>query len=243
MSIHSSAPLGSNPPRSARKRRIYEQFARIGKALGSSTRLELLDLLSQGERSVDALAREASLGIASTSQHLRALAAARLVETRREGQRVVYRIADPSVVGVFHALRAAAEAQLAELDSVARAYLEHADEFESIDQVELSQRLRDGSVVLLDVRPREEFVQGHIRGAVNVPPAEVAAWAAEAPRKKQVVAYCRGPYCVYALDAARTLRQKGLRVRTMADGVNEWRAAGRAIARGAEALAAGGDDA
>lgn len=218
--------------RAAAKRRIYEQFARIGKALGSPTRLELLDLLSQGERSVDALAREASLEIASCSQHLRALAAARLVETRREGQRIVYRLADPSVVALFHAVRATAEAQLAELDAVKKAYLEDEGDFEAIDRDELAKRLRDGAVVLIDVRPREEYAEGHIRGAIHVPPDEIDAWAREAPRRKEIVAYCRGPYCVYAREAVRTLRKEGLRARPLTDGVNEWRAAGKPIARG-----------
>lgn len=232
MSIRPTTKIGSNEARHAKKRRVYDQFARIGKALASPTRLELLDLLCQGERSVDALAKQASLEIASTSQHLRALAAARLVETRRDGQRVVYRVADPSVVALYHSLRTAAEAQLAEVDSVARAYLDGKDELEAIDRVELSRRLKDGSVVLIDVRPSEEFAQGHIRGAVSVPPDEVAAWAQTAPRKKEIVAYCRGPYCVYALDAARHLEKRGLRVRRLADGVPEWRAAGLPVSLG-----------
>ena len=234
MAIRSSTKVGSTETRHAKKRRIFEQFARIGKALASPTRLELLDLLSQGERSVDALAKQASLEIASASQHLRALAAARLVETRRDGQRVVYRIADPSVVALYHALRDVAETQLAEVDSVARAYLEGKAELEAIDRAELARRLKDGSVVLIDVRPGEEFAQGHIRGAVSVPPDRVAAWAATASRTKEVVAYCRGPYCVYALDAARQLEQRGLRVRRLRDGVPEWRAAGLPVAHAAE---------
>lgn len=226
MSIRATPRTGSTQARHEKKRRIYEQFARIGKALGSPTRLELLDLLSQGERSVDALAQQASLEMASASQHLRALAAARLVETRRDGQRVVYRIADPSVVALFHALRDTAEKQLAEVDSVARAYLGGDDDLEPIDRAELSQRLKDGSVVLIDVRPREEFAQGHIRGAVSVPPEKIAAWSEKAPRRKEIIAYCRGPYCVYALEAARALGARGLRVRRLSDGVAEWRAAG-----------------
>lgn len=234
MSEHPTSRTPSSQARHAKKRRIYEQFARVGKALGSPTRLELLDLLSQGERSVDALAQEASLEIASASQHLRALAAARLVETRRDGQRVVYRIADPSVVALYHALRDAAEAQLAEVGSVARAYLEGKDELEAIDRAELSRRLKDGSVVLIDVRPGEEFAQGHIRGAISVPLETVAAWAETAPRRKEIVAYCRGPYCVYALDAARQLEKRGLRVRRLIEGVPEWRAAGLPVSRSSE---------
>ncbi len=232
MSVRSTSKNGSNQTRHEKKRRIYEQFARIGKALASPTRLELLDLLSQGERSVDALAKQASLEVASASQHLRALAAARLVETRRDGQRVVYRVADPSVVALYHSLRAAAESQLAEVDSVARAYLDGRHELEAIDRAELSRRLREGSVVLIDVRPGEEFAQGHIRGALSVPSDRIATWADTAPRKKQIVAYCRGPYCVYAVDAARELGERGLRVRYLADGVPEWRAAGLPVAIG-----------
>jgi len=200
--------------------------------MGSPTRLELLDLLSQGERSVDALAREASLEMASASQHLRAPAAARLVETRRDGQRVVYRIADPTVTALFRALRDTAEAQLAEVDAAARAYLDGKDELEPIDRAELARRLEDGSVVLIDVRPREEFAQGHIRGAISVPPDAVDAWASRAPKRKEIVAYCRGPYCVYALEAGRALRKRGLRVRRLPDGVPEWRAAGLPTAVG-----------
>ncbi len=231
----SERPSGaaSHSPRTLAKRRIYEQFARVGKALGSPTRLELLDLLSQGERSVEAIARETSLEIASASQHLRALSAARLVETRREGQRIFYRIADPSVVALFHAVRATAEAQLAELELVAQAYLEDDGDFEPIDGEELARRLREETVVLIDVRPPEEYAQGHIRGAINVPPGEIAEWSKAAPRRKPIIAYCRGPYCVYARDAVRTLRRKGLRARSLADGVNEWSAAGRPIVRGA----------
>jgi rhodanese-related sulfurtransferase/DNA-binding MarR family transcriptional regulator len=230
--MRTATNIGSNEARHAKKRRIYDQFARVGKALASPTRLELLDLLCQGERSVDALAKQASLEIASTSQHLRALAAARLVETRRDGQRIVYRVADPTVVALYHSLRTAAETRLAEVDAVARAYLDDEDELVAIDRVELSRRLKDGSVVLIDVRPSEEFAQGHIRGAVSVPPERVAKWAETAPRKKEIVAYCRGPYCVYALDAARQLEKRGLRVRRLSDGVPEWRAAGLPVSVG-----------
>jgi rhodanese-related sulfurtransferase/DNA-binding transcriptional ArsR family regulator len=219
---------GQRPSRG--KEQIYEQFARVGKALASPTRLQLLDLLAQGERSVDALAQQASLEIASTSQHLRALAAARLVDTRREGQRVVYRIADPSVLALFHALRDAAEKQLAEVGAVARAYLGAEDGLPPIDRAELSRRLKDGSVIVIDVRPREEFAQGHIRGAISVPPGEVAAWAERAPRRKEIVAYCRGPYCVYADEAVRELRRHGFSASRLEDGFPEWKRAGLPVA-------------
>src|SRR5438132_11199550 len=155
------------------KLRIYDQFARIGKALAAPSRLELLDLLSQGERPVDALARESHLSIANASQHLQVLHAARLVESRREGKRILYRLADPSVVTLWHALREAAQKQLAELDQVARTYLEGADQLEPIERKELARRLKEGTVTLIDVRPVEEYEQAHIAGAISVPLEEV----------------------------------------------------------------------
>lgn len=210
----------------AAKQRIYEQFSRVGKALASPSRLELLDLLSQGERPVDALARAAELSVANASQHLQALYAARLVESRRDGQRILYRLADPSVEALLASLRSTAEKQLAELDVVAREYLEGRDEFEPIGRPELRRRIKSGAVTLIDVRPREEYEQAHLPGAVSVPLDEVKAWAKTAPRRKQVVAYCRGPYCVYALKAVAELRKRGVRAMRSEAGVVEWRAAG-----------------
>src|SRR5262245_3868029 len=172
----------------AAKQRLYEQFGRIGKALASPSRLELLDLLAQGERSVEMLAREAALSVANASQHLQALYAARLVESRRDGQRILYRLADPAVEALLSALKATAEQQLAELDSVAREYLEGGDQLEPIDRKELQKRLRSGTVTLIDVRPREEYEQAHLPGAVSVPLDELKEWAKRAPKKKQVVA-------------------------------------------------------
>jgi rhodanese-related sulfurtransferase len=214
------------------KQRIYEQFARIGKALASPSRLELLDLLAQGERSVDALARESELSVANASQHLQALYAARLVESRRDGQRILYRLADPAVAGLLLSLRGTAEKQLAELDSVARSYLEGRDDFEPIERGELLTRIKNGSVALIDVRPREEYEQAHLPGAISVPLEEVKEWAKTAPKKKQVVAYCRGPYCVYAIKAVSELRKRGIEAKRSEDGVVEWRAAGHRIETG-----------
>jgi rhodanese-related sulfurtransferase len=208
------------------KQRLYEQFARLGKALASPQRLELLDLLAQGERPVDALAHAAGLSVANASQHLQVLHAARLVETRRAGQRVFYRLADPSVEALWHAMRHAAERRLAELEDVARAYLVGRDELEPIARAELLARMKEGTVTLIDVRPEDEFRQGHLPGAISVPVGEVGAWARRAPRRKQIVAYCRGPYCVYALQAVTELRRQGLRAVRSQDGVPEWRAAG-----------------
>jgi rhodanese-related sulfurtransferase len=208
------------------KQRIYDQFARIGKALASSSRLELLDLLAQGERSVDALAREAHLSVANASQHLRALLGARLVTTRRDGQRIIYRLADPTVEALVAALQRAAESQLAELDGVAREYLEGADRFEPIDRAELRRRLKAGTVTLIDVRPREEYDAAHLPGAVSVPLDELAAWARSGSRRREVVAYCRGRYCVYAIRAVAELRRRGIAAERIDEGVVEWRAAG-----------------
>jgi rhodanese-related sulfurtransferase len=215
------------------KQRIYEQFARISKALAAPARLELLDLLSQGERSVDALARATELSVANASQHLQVLAAARLIESRRDAQRVLYRIADASVETLWHALRHTAEARLAELDEVARDYLIGRDDFEPIDRSELVRRLRAGTVTLIDVRPAEEYRQAHIEGAISVPLEELPRWARTAPKKQPVVAYCRGPYCVYALQAVEALRKRGIEAVRAEDGVSEWRAAGLPVAAGA----------
>jgi rhodanese-related sulfurtransferase len=214
------------------KQRIYEQFARLGKALASPSRLELLDLLGQGERSVDALARACGLSVANASQHLQALYAARLVDSRRDGQRIFYRVADPSVAALWLSLRTTAQKQLAELDSVARDYLEGRDEFEPIDRGELVRRLKAGSVTLIDVRPPEEYEQAHLPGAICVPLDEVKSYARKAPKKKQVVAYCRGPYCVFALQAVAALKRRGVDAARFEDGVQEWSAAGLPLETG-----------
>ncbi len=218
------------PPSRAAKQRLFEQFARISKALAAPARLELLDLLAQGERSVDALARATELSVANASQHLQVLAAARLIESRRDGTRVLYRIADVSVEALWHALQRTAEARLAELDGVARDYLVGRDDFEAIDRAELVRRLRAGTVTLIDVRPAEEYQQAHIDGAISVPLAELPKWMRTAPKRRQVVAYCRGPYCVYALQAVAALRKRGLAAVRAEDGVSEWRAAGLPVA-------------
>jgi len=220
-------------PDRAAKQRIYEQFARLGKALAAPARLELIDLLAQGERSVDALAREARLSIANASQHLQVLLAARLVETRRDAQRIYYRLADASVLELWMSVRRTAERQLAELPAVARAYLGDPDGFEPIERDELARRIAAGTVVVIDVRPPDEFAQGHIAGAVSVPLDELKTWARDhAPKRKQIVAYCRGPYCVYAIEAVGALTKRGLRAARLQDGVAEWRAAGLPIEAG-----------
>jgi rhodanese-related sulfurtransferase len=212
------------------KQPLYEQFARVGKALASPSRLELLDLMAQGERSVEALAALAHQSVANTSQHLRALHAARLVETRREGHRILYRLASDDVGALWLALRSTAEKQLLEVDRAAHEYLEGKENFPPIARTELLRRLRDRTVTLIDVRPREEFEAAHIAGAISVPLEHIDAWARRAPRRKRIVAYCRGPYCVYALMACARLAKRGLRAMRAEDGVLEWRAAGLPLA-------------
>lgn len=225
--------MTGGPANSAPRQRIYELFSRIAKALAAPARLELLDALLQGERSVDALARVAQLSVPNTSQHLQVLAGARLVDSRRDGQRVLYRVADDSVAAVFHALRRTAEARLTELDTVVRDYMVGRDEFEPIGRAELVRRLKAGTVTLIDVRPVEEYEAGHIPGASSVPVDQIAVFAKTVPKGRSVVAYCRGPYCVLALQAVAALRKRGISARRFEDGVSEWRAAGFSAERGA----------
>lgn len=206
------------------KQRIYEQFARIGKAVASPARLELLDLLAQAERSVEDLAARAQLTVANASQHLRGLHAARLVDVRRDGKHMIYRLASAEVAPLLVSLRRVAEAQLADLDRVAEDYLKGRNAFEPIDRHELHRRMAAGEVLLIDVRPREEFDACHIAGALSV--TDVEAFARNVPAGMAVVAYCRGPYCVYALEAAGRLRALGIAAGRLEDGVAEWRMAG-----------------
>jgi DNA-binding transcriptional ArsR family regulator len=208
------------------KDRLYEQFARIGQALASPRRLELLDLLAQGERSVEELAAESSLSVANASQHLRALYQAELVATRREGNRVLYRLAGPQVFALWQSVRTTAEAQLAEIDRVTAMFLSRREEMEAIGPDELLRRLETGEVTLLDVRPGLEYEQGHISGARSIPVDELEEHIAELPGDGLVVAYCRGPYCVYADEAVELLTARGQRAARLSSGYPEWAAAG-----------------
>ncbi len=219
----------------AAKQRVYEQFSRVSKALAAPARLELLDLLLQGERPVDALARATGLSVANASQHLQVLAGARLVDSRREGQRIFYRVADDSVEHLWHALRRTVEARLPELDAVVRDYMGGIDDFEPIDRAELVRRLKAGTVTLIDVRPAEEYDAAHIPGAVSVPLDQIAAFAKTAAKRRTIVAYCRGPYCVLSLQAVAALRKRGLTAMRVEDGISEWRAAGLPLERGERA--------
>jgi rhodanese-related sulfurtransferase len=205
---------------------IYEQFARLGKAVSAPKRLELLDLLCQGPRTVEALAEQAAISVANASQHLQILRAARLAEAEKKGFYVEYRVADEQVCRFFHSLRGLAETRLAEVEQVTRAYLEERGAMEAVQSSELLRRVRDGEVTVLDVRPSEEYRAGHIPGALSVPLPELKKRLAELPKNREVVAYCRGPYCVMAVEAVELLRARGFRAIRMEEGVPDWRARG-----------------
>ncbi len=205
---------------------IYEQFSRLGKAISAPKRLELLDLLCQGRRTVESLAGEASISVANASQHLQVLRAARLVESEKKGLYVEYRLADDEVCKFFLALRGLAESRLAEVEQVTRAYFEQRDAMEALEGDELLRRVKSGEVTVLDVRPVEEYRAGHIPGALSVPVAELRARLKELPRGREVVAYCRGPYCVMAVEAVELLRKLGFKAWRMEQGVVDWRARG-----------------
>ena len=208
------------------KRKIYECLARIGAALSSAVRLEILELLAQGERSVDELATLAGASIANTSQHLQRLKQAGLIVGRKEAQFVKYRLAGDEVVALFDTLGVAGQAHLAEVDQVVRLYFTAKDDLEPVPAAELLERAKAGLVTVLDVRPAEEFAAGHVPGAVNIPIRELERRLAELPKRREVVAYCRGPYCLMSYDAVQLLRQKGLKARRLKDGMPEWRLAG-----------------
>jgi rhodanese-related sulfurtransferase len=208
---------------------LYAQFARIGHAVSSPKRLELLDLLSQGEKTVEQLAEQTATGLKNTSAHLRALRQARLVETRRDGTYVWYRLADEAVAAFLLALQALGRHRYAEVREVAESYLERRDTLEPIPPEELRRRLNAGDVTLIDVRPEDEFAAGHIPGALSVPVAELADRLRELPKRREIVAYCRGPYCVMAVTAIELLRQRGYRARRLIESIPAWRARGYAV--------------
>jgi rhodanese-related sulfurtransferase len=205
---------------------IYEQFARIGKAVSAPKRIELLEILCQAPRTVEAIAEQAAISVANASQHLQILRAARLVEAEKKGVYVQYRLADDDVCRFVLGLRGLAESRLAEVEHVTRAYFEQRGEMEAVQRDELLRRVRHGEVTVLDVRPLEEYRAAHIPGALSVPLAEIKARLNELPRDRDVVAYCRGPYCVMAVEAVDLLRRKGFRAQRMEHGVIEWRARG-----------------
>jgi len=211
---------------------IYEQIARIGKSLGSGPRLEILDLLCQGPRTVEVLAGQTGQSVANTSRHLQVLRRARLVEAQREGIYIRYRLADPEVCAFFLSLRKLAESRLLEVDEITRAFLEARNTMEPVDRTILAERVRSGEVTVLDVRPTEEYLAGHIPGAVSIPLDQLEQRLAELSSDREIVAYCRGPYCVMALDAADTLRNNGFDATRFEEGIADWRARGFDVAVG-----------
>jgi rhodanese-related sulfurtransferase len=231
--------MPSQTPRPSLKSAIYEQIARIGKAAASPGRLELLDLLSQGARTVEALAHETGRSVAITSHHLQVLRRARLVEAEKAGVYVTYRLADAQVGAFFLQLRSLAESRLAEVDMVTRQYLEERGALEAVGTDELVTRVRAGDVTLIDVRPQAEYLAGHLPGAISMPLGDLRKRLRELVGTRDIVAYCRGPYCVMALDAVEILRRKGLRAHRLELGVPEWRARGWRIETGGDRLADG----
>lgn len=208
---------------------IYDQFARIGKALSSPRRLELLDLLSQGPKTVESLANSANMSVANTSRHLQVLRSARLVENEKRGVQVIYRLADETVGEFFLALRDLAEHRLTEIESITRDFLRDKGQLEPVDQDQLLQRAQEGAVTLLDVRPEDEFQSGHLPGAISVPLSNLRETLKELPGDREIVAYCRGPYCVLAVEAVQTLRSAGFQAVRLEEGVADWKSRGLSV--------------
>jgi len=213
------------------KSRLYEAIGRVALALGSASRLQILEFVAQRERSVDALAAMTGLSVANTSKHLQALRQAGLVSARKEGLRVYYSIAGDDVAALLSALREVSEHRVAEVERLLRTWLAHRDEMEAVPAREVLERARKGLVVVLDVRPAEEYSAGHLPGAVNIPIHELEKRLKELPKRKEVIAYCRGPYCLMSYDAVSLLRRKGLKARRLEAGLPEWRAAGLPVER------------
>jgi rhodanese-related sulfurtransferase len=222
-------------PNRAFKDAIYEQFSRIGKAVSSPKRLELLDLLCQGPRTVEVLARESGLTVANASQHLQVLRAARLVEADKEGLYVKYRLADQTVCEFFRAMRVLAESRLAEVEQIKRRFLEGKEGMEPVDRKALLELVREGAVTVLDVRPVEEYRAGHIPGAISIPLKELQLRLSDLSRDQEIVAYCRGPYCVLSMQAVEMLRARGFNAVRLEEGIQDLRALGFPISVGKEA--------
>lgn len=223
----------------APKQALYTQFAAVAKALGSGRRLEILELLAQGARSVEALAERADLSIANASQHLRLMRQAGLLTSRRDGKHIFYCLSDPSVLELVAALHRVAERNLAEVREVLGGYFQQRDALEPVSRKELARRLKDGLVTVLDVRPVDEYAAGHLPRAVNIPLRELARRLRVLPKNRDVVAYCRGPYCVLAFEAVALLRKQGFNARRLQDGYPEWKAAGLPIDLGEQQQTSG----
>jgi len=205
---------------------LFAQFARVSKALASGNRLELLEFLAQGERSVDALAKLSGLSVANTSRHLQVLRQAGLVQTRKEGLFVHYSVSGGGVIKLLAALQEVAQHNVAEVTRLVHEYLDAKDSLEPVSVAELTDRMRDGLVTVVDVRPPEEYAAGHLPGAINVPLSQMEEHVARLPRDREVVAYCRGPFCVLSFEAVATLRKRGLKARRLETGFPEWKVAG-----------------
>jgi ArsR family transcriptional regulator len=214
------------------KQALFAQFAVVAKTLGHAHRLELLEQLAQGERSVEVLAQRTGLSIANASQHLQQMRRAGMVGARREGKFVYYRLADDAVLELLAALRRIAERNVAEVERVVRGYFHDRDALDPVSREELLRRLRAGAVTVLDVRPGDEFALGHLPGAVNIPLQALEARLSELDPSQEIVAYCRGPYCVLSYEAVAALRAHGFKVRRLEDGLPEWRAAGLPVVTG-----------
>ena len=222
-------------PNRAFKDAIYEQFARIGKAVSSPKRLELLDLVCQAPRTVEMLAKESGLTVANTSQHLQVLRASRLVDSEKQGLFVTYRLADQAVCEFFRAMRILAESRLAEVEQVKRQFLEGREGMQPVDREALLELVRQGTVTVLDVRPVEEFEAGHVDGALSVPLKELKLRLSELPRDREIVAYCRGPYCVLSVEAVEFLRAEGFKAIRIDEGIQDFRAMGFPVVADQEA--------
>lgn len=211
------------------KDEIYDQFARIGKAFSSASRLELIDLLAQRERTVDELAEETEMSVANTSRHLQVLKGERLVRRRKDGTRAYYTLAGPEVYRAWKAVRILAESRLAEVEETVQRYLTNREEMEALSPEELEARLEQDDVVVLDVRPEEEYKAGHIPGARSIPIDQLEDHLDELPDGKEIVAYCRGPYCVYSDDAVQRLRENGRDAARLTEGLPDWLVEGRPV--------------
>ena len=208
------------------KRALYAQFAAVARAMAHAHRLELLELVAQGERSVEALAQHTGLSIANTSQHLQQLRRAGLVTARRDGKYVLYQLADEPILDLLSALQRVAEKNVAEVDRIIRTYFHERDNLEPVPRAELTRRIKQGLVTVLDVRPEDEFALSHLPGAINVPLGQLKRQLSKLDRKTEIIAYCRGPYCVLSFEAVAQLRKLGFKARRLEDGLPEWKAAG-----------------
>ena len=214
------------------KQALFSQFAVVAKTLGHAHRLDLLEQLAQGERSVEVLAQITGLSVANASQHLQHMRRAGLVATRREGKFIYYRLADDAVLDLLAALRQVAERNLAEVERLVRGYFHDRDNLEPVSREDLLRRLREGAVTVLDVRPEDEFALGHLPGALNIQLRALEARLSELNPSQEIVAYCRGPYCVLSYEAVAALRARGFKVSRLEDGLPEWRAAGLPVITG-----------